>query len=572
MSIRDITIKKFHFITLAILIFGGVLRLVNLGGSPLTNQEAQHALNAAQETVHASQFSEANDPRSSAALHDFITRILFEVGGASDFNARLASAVAGIGLFLSPLLLKRKHGPGISLLMAALIAVSPLFVTTSRTASAASLAAAGILLTLLIIAATDEERGDKYAYLGAIALGISLTLGRSGYNGLIILALTLLFSLRTRRPDIPKKLSQVSLWLVPLTLLIVITRFGSSFAGISAFFESVFSYLQSWLLPADYPAASVLMLIPIYAPALLTFGGLGVIQSLRERTAIDSTLLAFFLVSIIFILVYPGRMPEDILWPAFAMMFFASKYISRLVSEFSINGINPMSAVIALVIGILYIRFDIQISASIDPIALIDQPFIQLLFYIFITAAILIFFGLGWSWYDARNGLFFGLGFIFISIGISSLWSLNFHPATNSARELWRNHATTQGLASLMQTLESTSELSTGSNSGLALQILGPAPSSLKWALRDQQKAQDPAQIAPAIVLAKEIEDEPQLIADYIGQGLVIGESWGWDSTLPPNFIRWWITREAPVEFDRWWILIRDDIALHYQGVILEDF
>lgn len=572
MNDRSLTIQKFHFIALAILIFGGVLRLVNLDGFPLTNQEAQVALNAAQGSLHGSEFYVAADPQSSAALHDWITRILFELGGASNFNARLASAVAGIGLLFIPLLLKKKQGSGISLLMAAMIAVSPLFVTISRTASAASLAAVAILLTLLIMFVADDEKGDESAYLGSIALGSSLALGRPGFSGLIILTLTLLISLLTSRPDIPRKFRQVGLWLVPLTLLIAVTHVGSSFAGISAFFESLFAYLQSWLLPATYPALSVLMLVPIYAPALLMFGGLGIIQSLRKRTAIDLILVVFLLVSIIFILIYPGRMPEDILWPALALVFFASKYVSRLASEFSKNAINPMSVVIALGIGFLAVRLDFQISASIDPIALIDQPFVQLGIYIFIAAAILVVYGLGWSWVDARHGLLFGLGIIFVSIGISSLWRLNFSPATYSARDLWRKHATTQGLLSLMQTLESTSELSTGSNSGLALQILGPAPSSLKWALRDHKKAKDPAQIAPPIVLLREIEGEPQLIADYVGQALVIGESWGWDSTLPPNFIRWWITKEAPVESERWWILIREDIALHNQGVNPEDF
>ena len=562
MSVRSFTIKRIQLISVSILIVGAVLRLVDLGGAPLTNQEAQHALNAAQETVHASLFSEAIDPQSSAAFYDSITGILFEVGGASDLNARLASALAGIGLILSPLLLKKKNGLGISLLMAAMIAVSPIFVTVSRTATGGSIASMGLLFTLLIILAGEE---DEYAYLGAIGLGIALASGRSGYNGVIILSLVLLFGSKN---EIPKKMRQVGLWLVPLTLLMAITRFGFSFSGISAFFESIFAYMQSWSMSADYSAASILMLIPIYSPALLMFGGVGAIQSLRKRTAIDFAFLAFFSVSITFLLIYPGRQPEDVVWPALPLVFFASKTISKLASEFSANGIKPMSVVIALVLGILYIRFNFQISASNDPIALIDQPYIQLVINLFIATAIVVVFALGWSWHAARVGLVFGLGFIFISIGISSLWRLSFEPATKSAGELWRHQATTQGLASLMQTLESTSELSSGSSSGLGLQILDPAPATLKWALRDQKNVDEPA---PPIVLAREGEGEPQLSADYIGQALVIGESWGWGSALPPNFIHWWITREAPVESERWWILIREDIALNNQGVILED-
>lgn len=354
MSSQSFTIKKFHFIAIAILVVGGGLRLGNLGGPHLTNREADHALNAAHETGQASPFNEETDRETNAPLYELITQTVFEIGGASNSTARLVSALAGIGLFLTPLLFRKKLGTGISLMMAGMIAVSPLFVTTSRSALGASLASMGLYLVLLIVFTGEEKVEDGIVYLGAFSIAITLAVGRSGLSGLLILTFALLIGLRTGTHEIPAKLKQISLWLVPATLLLVVTRLGSSLGGISTYFDSIFAYIQSWSMASEYSVGNVLMLMPVYAPAMFLFGSIGAIQSLRERTANESTLLVFLTMSIVYIVIYPGRMPEDILWPAFVMVFFASKSISKLASEFWIHGFHPVSIAIAVVFGVLY--------------------------------------------------------------------------------------------------------------------------------------------------------------------------------------------------------------------------
>ncbi|MCK4693300.1 MAG: hypothetical protein KAT23_06695, partial [Anaerolineales bacterium] len=71
------------------------------------------------------------------------------------------------------------------------------------------------------------------------------------------------------------------------------------------------------------------------------------------------------------------------------------------------------------------------------------------------------------------------------------------------------------------------------------------------------EQAADPA---PAFV-TREGEEMPALSAEYTGQGLKIGERWGWDGVLPPDILTWWVLRQASTQPERWILFVRLDIA-----------
>jgi hypothetical protein len=51
------------------------------------------------------------------------------------------------------------------------------------------------------------------------------------------------------------------------------------------------------------------------------------------------------------------------------------------------------------------------------------------------------------------------------------------------------------------------------------------------------------------------------LLTDYMGQGMALKERRGWDGSLPPNLLRWFVLRSAPTELERWVLWVRMDIA-----------
>jgi hypothetical protein len=61
--------------------------------------------------------------------------------------------------------------------------------------------------------------------------------------------------------------------------------------------------------------------------------------------------------------------------------------------------------------------------------------------------------------------------------------------------------------------------------------------------------------------LTPEGEQPPALAQDYLGQSFTIGERWGWDGWLPPDFLRWLMQHRAPTAAERWLLLVRSDLA-----------
>jgi hypothetical protein len=54
---------------------------------------------------------------------------------------------------------------------------------------------------------------------------------------------------------------------------------------------------------------------------------------------------------------------------------------------------------------------------------------------------------------------------------------------------------------------------------------------------------------------------EPRLSADYLGQTVVIGETWNFRGPLPPGVLRWWWRRQMPALEDPWILFVRADVA-----------
>jgi hypothetical protein len=66
---------------------------------------------------------------------------------------------------------------------------------------------------------------------------------------------------------------------------------------------------------------------------------------------------------------------------------------------------------------------------------------------------------------------------------------------------------------------------------------------------------------SPPVILMQQTVLEPQLRADYLGQSVVIGETWDFAGAFPPDALQWWWRRRVPVVEDSWLLLVRADIA-----------
>ena len=152
MTERKTMLSVFTVILSLLLAVFVLLRFVDLGRFPLSNQESIHALTALSETSNTSPFwppSEETSPISAA--YNTFTVFLFELIGDSNSTARLIAALSGVGIVLCLVLLRDKLEGTQLLMLCAIFAISPVLLTASRTAGGTAISILGLTLAISIL-------------------------------------------------------------------------------------------------------------------------------------------------------------------------------------------------------------------------------------------------------------------------------------------------------------------------------------------------------------------------------------------------------------------------------------
>ncbi|NOR89689.1 MAG: hypothetical protein GQ524_05490 [Anaerolineales bacterium] len=153
---------------------------------------------------------------------------------------------------------------------------------------------------------------------------------------------------------------------------------------------------------------------------------------------------------------------------------------------------------------------------------------------------------------------------VLAAITLSAAWRLNFTPLATSARELWRPEVTTNGMRLLTDTLDNASLAYAGRTDEISVEVQSEVNPALAWALRGYNRAGgefNPLADPPPAILALESNSAINMLTDYMGQGMALKERRGWDGSLPPDLLRWFVLRSAPTELERWVLWVRMDIA-----------
>jgi hypothetical protein len=566
-------IKLGSVLYFAIFILAVVLRFVHLGTFPLADEEALGALRAASSTTHASAFYIEPSSVIIQPAYEILTRTLFQIIGANDFLSRFIPALAGALLVLTPLLAKDKLGWGQTVIMGFLLAVCPVFVTISRTASGASLAALGAMSFMMGILGLSEQNHSRNSIMAGIGLGLCFASGPFIYTAIFILGISLIIW-KLVASQFHKELwvnlypvgnvGQV-FWIAAAALFVFATGLGLSINGLSGLFDSLAYWLSSWRGGSAFGIMTFLVMIPLYIPVLLMLGILGGWTSLRKQDGIGASAVILALVGLFVVIFFPGHQPYDLVWIALPLSFVASRYLvwfSRYLFEGRINlWVVAMVALIVLFAFMMYLQFSSFSNQDqlIDPVA----AWMTLLVFLALITVILSFFGLGWDWTSARLSVILASLILVGFLGIQGLMQLNFGPYMLTASGLWRNKVPSVGMELMLETIKTTSQMATGTDHEVDIEIIGAAPTSLIWALRDFQPS-DRVSLddkGSSVVLIRKSGTDLSLQDDYIGQTIAIGEEWGWDSALPPELLKWWVKRQPPVVLDEWLILVRQDIS-----------
>jgi 4-amino-4-deoxy-L-arabinose transferase-like glycosyltransferase len=550
------------------------LRFSKLDWPPLTEAEATQALAALESTPQASPFwSEPSELARSNVSYQVFTYWILQITGPADSGARLISALAGLGLVLAPLLLRRKLGAAATFATCLLLAISPVSIAAARTAGSGALAA----LWLAVAFGLGAKATDRRQRLLALAsLGLAFTCGPSVFTGLLGWALGAAAvsawppARADERPIGPRLMEFArDLWMVPLVMLIVAGGLRLSLAGVGDLFQGLAVWFRDWASGGGVPALTELAALPIYEPLVLIFGIFGLGSALRRRDRLGMGAIWFAIGALLIVVMRSGRSPEDLIWVVMPLALLGGRATSAVVEKVRDSG--PWEVVTALFSSVVVLAVFAYIQVATYAQGLGNLAYenawvlpVLALAALGLAGMLMVFFGLNWSWRLALGTAGCAVFVVATALSLSAAWHISLGPKAASSQELWRPQATTQGIRQLVEILESTALASFGRKDELELRVEGELPSSVAWALdgfrpETTRLWQDQDQV-PAILLPENAED-PKLEADYMGQTVTLGERWGWQGALPPDPVAWWITRRAPTLQDRWLVLIRADIA-----------
>ncbi len=337
-------------VTPELLLYAGIallaltVRLVLLGAAPLDDAEARQAL-AALRTVN---------PRAAGEVTDAQSPLLFVLNaatfalipGGGDFAARWPSALGGVLLVLTPALWRRYVGVLPALIMAALLALSPVELLASRTLSAATWTLALALIVpwlALRFVETDDARWAVAATVGAGAM-VLLT-EPTGFLVAQALAFGVLFALLTAPPDEAEQVAALrrtlrawpwgrGLAAAGLTVLAAATLFYWLPSGLTVVGNVIAGALRGFAeRRTGAPIAFPLWVALRYEAGLALFGLIGAWRAIRRGGFFERALVGWLLGGLLWAVGYAGADAVHALWLSVPLSALVALTVADWITE-----------------------------------------------------------------------------------------------------------------------------------------------------------------------------------------------------------------------------------------------
>jgi hypothetical protein len=558
-------------------------RFIQLGALPLTDSEATLALQA----LHIAQ---GKAPvLGSQPGYVLLTSSLFAIINSTNFMARLIPAIAGSMLVFVPYFFREKIKPRPALILAFLFAIDPGLVALSRQASGTMLAVTALLF------AWAMWRHQRAVPVGIFA-GLALLSGPSFWFGLLTLGLTWLLlqglearlstkdemglaeqSLISNRSftnyQLPTIELRPALAALLITLLLGGTLFFLSPNGLSAWLSALPDYLRGWTAPSSMTPARMILAFLAYEVLGIFLAILSLIRGYRTGSRRILRLSVWLGIALLLAVFY--RQTSELVWVIIPLLTLAALELSRAFDIFAEERVEIGVVVLALMILLAYIWFDVS-KIGLDPqgqlasttlplfgqnIQIGGAPYIVLLGAVLIIILCISFVAFGWSARTARLGTTWAFVLFLGVYTLGAAWGSSGLRAQNGV-EFWRPTLPPVQANLLLSTVDDISEFSVGHAQSQPVTVMGIDSPALQWVLRNRQvetvSALDP-QVAPPIVITP-FMDSLGLPAAYRGQDFTWRQTPQWDLIKAPDWIRWLVFRQLPRENETIIVWARDDL------------
>ena len=561
-------------------------RIIQLGASPLMDSEATLALQA----LHIAQGkAPLLGPQPGYIL---LTSVLFAIINSTNFMARFVPALVGSALVFVPAFFREKIKPVPALILAFFLAVDPGLVALSRQAGGT------ILAVTFLLFAWGMWRNQRAIHAGIFA-GLALLSGPSLWAGLFALGVTwlLLQGMGTRRTADAKsgivdpspistqsvQFSNVELRPALLSLLLTLLFGGTLFFlspnGLSAWLSALPAYLKGWTSLAPITPGRMIVAFLAYEP-LGVF--LAVLSLLRGyRTGSRRILRTGLWLGVALLLGIFYRQPGELVWAIIPLLTLAAFELARALNIYAEERVEVGVVVLALMILLAYIWFDVskialdpsnQLAATTLPlfgrnVQISGAPYVILLGAILIIILCISFVAFGWSARTAWLGttwafvIFLGIYTLGAAWGASGLRSRN-------GVELWSSDPVPSQADLLRASVDDVSEFSLGHPEAQPVTILGINSPALEWILHDREVnvvSELNPQVAPPVAITP-LRQDLGLPSAYRGQDFSWRQRPLWDQVTLTDWIRWLVFRQLPRDNETIILWVRNDLFPDARG------
>jgi len=562
------------------------IRFYNLGSAPLSDSEADWALQALN-------IAKANLPKSQLTIGAYpgyviLTGALFALFESSNFLARIWPAIAGSLLVFLPFLLSRptkdpensgwRMGRSAAVILAFGLALAPGLVTVSRLAGGPMM---GLAFSTLALALWYVRR----PVLAGICAGLAFLSGPTIIFGALVLVLAWIvvrLVTKTRQQTLVPPQEKVSLeqdftangnnepssslsrddlrqFLIAAgaAVLVVGTLFLIFPQGLGASFGSLTAFLEGWARPSGVPASRVLAALLVYEMLAIVFFLVFIMRSLFARNNLsiqnDRTvaifLIAWAVIALGLLLLYPGRQVYYLIWVLVPLWVLAANGLSNYILQKPVNMISVVQAIFILVLGGLLWYTIASTTRAAAGLPAVSMQLVILLGILLLAGLTTLLIALGWSWDISRSGLILGVSAALCLYSVSVLWdSAQTHH--NQPQELWSPIPAPSQSQLMNKVLYEISTWNTGFAEQIDIVSTVDSP-SMRWVLRRFPQVRFVSQLRieelPSIVFTHEGDEPPSLSASYRGEDFVWWSNPGWTGALPFNISRWFTFREAPI-------------------------
>ena len=551
---------------------GALIRFGGLGAAPLTDGEAELALQALQIAQG-----------KAVAVHGYpleviVSAALFFLFGSSNFFARFLAAISGTLLILGIISQRKRLGASLTLVLTVALAFDPALVAESRQMGSV-LPALVVLGALLLFA--SQARWD----LAGLALGLGILSGPPfWYGGLVLLLTGLAFTALEKRLSSPSGIplpvwrqdlpTQAALQTIGATTLLTILIGSTLFLfyprGLGASLSPLLGYLGGWTSPASVSISVLLLGLGVYQTPAIFFGAVSIARSLIDRRSNEflinhrrqAFLGVWFGIAILIALLYPARQMSNLIWAILPLWILAAQEIARWVETLE----QPLWATLALAgITVIFLSlFWLQMAAASSLWAFGAGDWLRVLTVFSSLALIALFVWLAelvWSTRLAWQGMILGFLVAFFLYTVSNVWGVAFsHPWSQVFRqELWKPYPQIGDADLLLKTVQDLSRWKSGRADSLPIVIAVDSP-AMRWLLRQQHdltvlpEDQALAQLSvrqagqlPAVLITPAIAENPALAATYRGQDFNWRYQPNWQG-IPLSPLNWLLFRKGTWE------------------------